>query len=237
MLSAALSSGLDSVTLDMKGVRLSLPHLFKSAFKNLDLPKTFRLEAKFEHGRYETSVRSSATSTNLEFATEALYDADGQVFGRSGHGIRIHRARGEFPDFSKGSVPTTKSVWSVVGPLIPISDEFRKELDEFSKFAIYAPQTAVMRGLALDQRVLEPLGLTGSGLAHALATIPRKSPQDFMKMMKVIWEPGWADQVRTDAFDVSIVPGQTVSSCNLTVTTPRLPTGRRRPLESPSQLR
>ena len=45
VLGAALSNGIDPVTLDNKGVRLSLPSLFKSAFKNHDLPKTFRIEA------------------------------------------------------------------------------------------------------------------------------------------------------------------------------------------------
>ena len=43
VLSAALSNGLEPNTLDLKGVRLSIPNLFKSSFKNHDLPKTFRV--------------------------------------------------------------------------------------------------------------------------------------------------------------------------------------------------
>ena len=208
VLSAALSGGLDPVTLDIKGVRLSLPHLFKSAFKHFDLPKTFRLEAEFENGKYETSIRASASSPTLEFASEALYDQGEQVFGRSGHGIKIHRKDAHLPKISSDLVPSNRSVWSVIGPLVKISDGLRAEIDEFSKYSIFAPQTAIMRGLAVDQRVVEPLGLTGSGLAAALSTVQRKSQAELRRYFSVIWEPGWADQVRTGPFDESIVPGQ-----------------------------
>ncbi|MET3355936.1 UNVERIFIED_ORG: putative ATPase [Xanthobacter viscosus] len=208
VLSAALSSGLESTTLDIKGVRLSLPHIFKSAFKNHELPKTFRLEAHFEHGRYDCSIRSGINSQFLEFATEALYDGDAQVFGRSGHGTRLHSVAKDVPNFDKSLVPSTRSVWSVIEPLVRISAELRAELDEFSKFAIYAPQTAVMRGLAIDQRVVEPLGLTGSGLATALATTERRDPIKFRNLMKIVWEPGWADMIRPGAFDPQVVPSQ-----------------------------
>jgi predicted ATPase len=215
VLAAALSSGLEPVTLDLKGVRLSLPHLFKSAFKNHDLPKSFRLEAHFEHGRYDCSIRSSANSPFLEFSSEALYDGQQQVFGRSGHGIKLHSVAKDIPRFSKDLVPSTRSVWSVIEPMVNISPALRQELDEFSKFAIYAPQTAVMRGLAIDQRVVEPLGLTGSGLAAAFATIERTDKTQFQKLMEVIWEPGWADQVRVEGFNPDIVPSQVRSEGHL----------------------
>jgi predicted ATPase len=208
VLSACLSSGIDPVTLDLKGVRLSLPHLFKSAFKNHDLPRSFRLEAYFEHGRYDCSIRSGANSPFLEFSAEALYDGDRQVFGRSGHGTKLHSVANDIPGFSKDLVPSTRSVWSVIEPLVRISAELRKELDDFAQFAIYAPQTAVMRGLAIDQRVVEPLGLTGSGLASAFATIERTNPVHFQRLMQVIWEPGWANQVSAGTFDPNVVPSQ-----------------------------
>lgn len=215
VLSGALSSGLDATVLDLKGVRLSLPHLFKSAFKNHDLPKSFRLEAHFEHGRYDCSIRSNPNSPILEFASEALYDGDKQVFGRSGHGVKLHSVARDIPSFSKDLVPPHRSVWSVIEPMVRISQELRNELDQFSKFAIYAPQTAVMRGLAIDQRVLEPLGLTGSGLAAAITTIERTDPVRFQRMMQVIWEPGWADLVTVGGFNPEVVPSQVRSEGTL----------------------
>ena len=41
ILGAALGRGVMPSELDYKGVRLSLPHLFKATFKNRETPKTF----------------------------------------------------------------------------------------------------------------------------------------------------------------------------------------------------
>jgi len=208
VLSAALSLGLDPNTLDLKGVRLSLPHLFKSAFKNHDLPKTFRLEAEFDHGRYECSIRSGARSSFLEFFSEALYDGAKQVFGRSQHGIKLHQGGTTVTPFDPDSLSSTRSVWSAIEPFVDISQGLRSELEEFSRFAIYAPQTAVMRGMAVDNRVVEPLGLTGSGLASAFRYAQLANSPDFQKIIQVIWEPGWANEIITGGFDPEIVPSQ-----------------------------
>lgn len=208
VLSAALSSGLESSTLDHKGVRLSLPQLFKSAFRNQHIPSNFRLEAHFEHGRYDCSIRAGINSPLLEFSSEALYDGAGKVFGRSGHGIALHSVEKFVPGFNKKLVPNNRSVWSIIEPLVVISEDLRQELDEFAKFAIYAPQTAVMRGLAIDQRVVEPLGLTGSGLASAFSTLLKIGPERLHEILGIVWEPGWADHIRIRPFDSAIVPSQ-----------------------------
>lgn len=207
IIAAIFSRGLDPNELDLKGIRLSLPHIFKSAFKGHDLPKTFRLEACFEHGRYDCSIRAGANSSYLEFFTEALYDGDRLIFGRSMHGIRVRSDDVVSSVLERMTLEEHRSVWSVAGPLVNISDEFRKELEDFSAYAIYAPQTAIMRGLAVDNRVIEPLGLTGSGLAtalnHVLSLSNRKAVN---KILKVVWQPGWADQITVDEFRPDIVP-------------------------------
>jgi predicted ATPase len=208
VLSAALSKGLEPTTLDLRGVRLSLPNLFKSSFKNHDLPKTFRLEAEFENGRYECSIRASGKSQFLEFFSEALYDGHRQVFGRSNHGIKLHGAADQVPGFDRSLVETSRSVWSIIGPVTTISAGLRRELDDFSRFAIYAPQTAIMRGLAVDSRVVEPLGLTGSGLAAAFRDIQDAGATEFDQILKIIWEPGWSAAVSTGSYNSDVVPSQ-----------------------------
>ncbi|CDX39146.1 conserved hypothetical protein [Mesorhizobium sp. ORS 3359] len=212
ILAAALSSGLEPPVLDVKGVRLSLPHQFKSAFKNQHLARTFRLEAVFDHGRYDCSISAGANRSFLEFASEALYDGDRQVFGRSGHGIKLHSAKEQLPALAKESVDPVRSVWSVLEPFAKISSAFRSELEAFSRFAIYAPQTAIMRGLAVDNRIVEPLGLTGSGLANAMDAILGEVPRETLDpILKIIWQPGWANQVRIRNFDPNIVPSHVLS--------------------------
>ncbi|MFE0019292.1 AAA family ATPase [Mesorhizobium sp. NPDC059054] len=212
VLAAALSSGLEPTVLDMKGVRLSLPHQFKSAFKNQHLPRTFRLEAVFDHGRYDCSISAGTNRSLLEFATEALYDGDRQVFGRSAHGVKLHSIKSQLPEFRKESFDKTRSVWSLLDPFARISSAFRSELEEFSRFAIYAPQTAIMRGLAVDNRIVEPLGLTGSGLAVALQNVLSEVPSEKLEsILKVVWEPGWANQIIIQQHNPDIVPSHVLS--------------------------
>lgn len=212
ILASVFSRGLEPHELDLKGIRLSLPHIFKSAFKGHDLPQTFRLEAEFDYGSYECSIRASKTSSYLEFFSEALYEAGNQVYGRSAHGIKLHGAGKTLPPLERDSIELSRSVWSAVSPFLPISPNFRSELFEFSRFAIYAPQTAVMRGLAVDNRIVEPLGLTGSGLASALEqTAEALTDAQFQRMCSIIWEPGWAKAVHIDNFDPDIVPNQVKS--------------------------
>ncbi len=212
ILASIFARGIEPNELDLKGIRLSLPHIFKSAFKGHDLPTTFRLEAGFDHGRYECSIRASTTSSYLEFFSEALYNNENQVYGRSTHGIKIHSSSIITPDLDKDSIDISRSVWSVVAPFVKITDEFRSELQRFSRYAIYAPQTAIMRGLAVDNRLLEPLGLTGSGLASAFERLLlTHSGAALQKIVKIVWEPGWADQVLVGDFNPSIVPGQVKS--------------------------
>ncbi|THD36373.1 MAG: hypothetical protein E7773_07625 [Sphingomonas sp.] len=207
VVSAIFSRGLDPNELDIKGIRLSLPHIFKSAFKGHDLPKTFRLEATFDNGRYDCSIRASTTSAYLEFFTEALYDGNSLVYGRSMHGIKVHSGGITSNIVDRLEIEDNRSVWSVVGPLIEISAEFREELEEFSRYAIYAPQTAIMRGLAVDNRVIEPLGLTGSGLAVAIEEAMHSADKvAFRDMISVIWEPGWANQIQVNEFRTDVVP-------------------------------
>lgn len=217
VLAGALSRGIDPTSLDERGIRLSLPTLFKSAFKKTRIQPTFRLEATFDHGRYECSIRAGLSRANLEFHSEALYDDDIKVFGRGPNGINLNRMA--IADFNIRSefVDPTRGLWDILAPIAKISDEFRAELDEFSDFSIYAPQTAVMRGVAVDPRVKSPLGLTGAGLALAFhqaisdrSKAVGQSPA-IDKILKMVWQPGWADNIRIGNFDSSVVPSNVKS--------------------------
>lgn len=221
VLAGALSRGLDPTSLDERGIRLSVPTLFKSSFKKSKLPSTFRLEAIFDDGRYECSIRAGLKRSSLEFHSEALYDGDSKIFGRSPNGISTGKSfdhatviRPEFIDPSRG-------LWDVLAPLVKISDGLRADLDALSDFSIYAPQTAVMRGLAVDGRIKSPLGLTGAGMAAAFADVIEQrdlggpNAKIFESILKIIWEPGWADSVSIRPFDPNLVPSNVKSEGQL----------------------
>ena len=132
------------------------------------------------------------------------------------HGINVRTDRAITEILKRVPVDDNRSVWGLVGHLVNISQEFRRELDDFCQYAIFAPQTAVMRGLAVDNRVIEPLGLTGSGLASAFEqALETLGKTDFGEIAKIIWQPGWADSIRTGAFDPEMVPGHINASGTL----------------------
>jgi len=218
ILSSALSRGLDPSVLAERGVRLSLPRLFKSAFRGKVLSPHLRLEAQFEHGHYECSIRAGISSRRLEFHSETLFDGTKKVFGRGPNGTKVNP---RFIDIENGElsrVSPVRSIWDTVSPFAKISEGLRSELEEFSRFAIFAPQTAVMRGLATEGRIIQPLGLAGSGIASAFRDVlkdrmrsNREMRKQYNEIIALILSPGWLNQVKVGGYDPSVVPSEVVS--------------------------
>lgn len=215
LLASALSRGLDGDALDSRGVRFSLPQLFKSSFKNTDLMPAFRLEAEFDHGRYSCSIRAGSLRSSLEFHSEELFDGDEKVFGRGPNGTTINHKLVAIPSSDVRNVSNNRGFWDILSPFAQISEGLRNELAEFGEFAIYAPQTAVMRGVANELRVKEPLGLNGGNLAVAFSdalnfrnALGDKGRDEFDKILSLIWAPGWANSVSARPYNGDIVPSQ-----------------------------
>ncbi|MCG8369568.1 MAG: AAA family ATPase, partial [Proteobacteria bacterium] len=214
VLSGALGRGVMPLDLDAKGVRLSLPHLFKSTFKNRNITKTFRLEAGFGNASYSVSLTAGERSDSLNFFSEELREHGKKVFGRSPHGARMHLVNVDSDLFSEDDLPKTRGMWDVFSLLADTSRETDAAIDTFTRFASYTPQTAVMRGVSTDNRAVEPLGLTGSRLATAfretLKHIKEHRGKDresrLQEIINVIWESGWAKRVRIAPPDPDIVP-------------------------------
>jgi hypothetical protein len=212
VLAGALSRGVDPPYLDLRGVRLSIPTMFKSAFRNRKLPKGFSLEAHFEHGIYKCTLRAGVGKDTLEFHSEELTVNGRKVFGRGPNGLNINVDTEISNRLSVEEIGPTRSVWDVIWPVIEIDPRFLEEIDEFTPYSIFAPQTSIMRGVAVDPRVKEPLGLTGAGLAKAFSqTIfetPRHSEawQRADRIMRSTLLSGWMDLIRSGRYDSDIVP-------------------------------
>lgn len=215
LLACALSRGLDGEELESRGVRFSLPQLFKSSFRNTQLSSTFRLEAVFESGKYNCSIRAGSNRSTLEFHSEELWDRGRKVFGRGPNGITVNRAVVDVPVDDLKAIPKNRGFWDILFPFAEVSESLREELAELTDFSVYAPQTAVMRGVATENRLKEPLGLAGGNLASAFKdalnsrlSLTEDEKKEFTKIISLIWSPGWADSVTARPFDSEIVPSQ-----------------------------
>lgn len=211
--SACLGRGIDASFLSSKGVRLSAPHIFKSSFKNRRIPNAIHLNGTIAGVEYSASLRSRPNSSQFAFASESLAENGQRVFSRGSRGARIDRAL-DSAGQELVSIPVEpdvhRSLWDTHGSLVRIDASSREALRSASKYIIYAPETAVMRGITTDSRGVEPLGITGGRLPQAFRELLLqrlgRAPGDLGDILRIIFSPGWAKAVRVGPPDLDVMP-------------------------------
>ncbi|MBQ8134517.1 MAG: AAA family ATPase [Clostridia bacterium] len=169
VLSAAMTDRIDGNSLLRKGIRLSAPSLYKSAFKNTNKSKTMAFEMVWrsdsEEKTYEYHVHLNAPSDDnvWKYHSEALFQNNEQVWGRSGRSKENYNNIGMlFTDQSEHLLPIKPAV------------------EPFGNYAIYQPFTAALRGIVPDPQQAIPIGLNGGRLAEALEEIIHEVDGDIM---------------------------------------------------------
>jgi len=214
---AALGRSIDPVDLDRKGVRLSLPRLFKSTFKNRKIPKGFRLQASTKSAEYQARIVAGDDSTALQFSHESLSENGAKVFGRSPRGVKLHNVKPKIDSDSLIVVPDAKrGLFDMYKSIIELSEDASTELSRLASYVIYSPQTAGLRGTAVDSRIIEPLGLTGGRLPAAVEEVlhamsQRRGTSEGEKIrqcLDLVWEAKWPKTVSVGQQNPEIVPPQ-----------------------------
>lgn len=215
ILSACLDRGLRDDDIAKKGVRLTPPEIMKSSFKNSELPKTLELMGKFDNGlTYKAILSGSASEPNMRIFSEAGKLHGELLLGRSNRGARA--AGVPHPE----RLDPFRGIWDQVKATYVVPEEMSNELEEFSRYAIYTPQTDVLRGKERGRTSIEPVGLLGEGLPDAVSGLlkqlhenrrksDRKSSTELQNRMTqllvdtvdLVWLPGWANKVKVDRLD------------------------------------
>lgn len=181
MLSAAVSGSVSYENLANRGVRLSAAAVYRSALANTERPKTFSLSADFDTLRYKASIYSNdvsqAQASAWPFHSESLHRKDSsgvwaKIAGRSGNGATIVGR-----PFDKARLKPTESIVQAFELIGDPSPDETAAIAALKEFSIYAPSTAVLRGVDTDPRIKRPVGLTGGGLPAAIAEILRAGPR------------------------------------------------------------
>lgn len=196
MLSSALDEELGNTSIHKRGARLSSPEIYKSSFRNIDRKNHFSLSVETESYKYSTGIYAK---DRLTFHSEKLTNHNNEsLAGRSNRLLKIKglpdidKLTGKFS--SEGKFPKTKSLAS----LYKILFDETGELESIANFAIYAPSTPILRGVAVDDSVLEPLGLYGGKLAKALKTcLNNKESREGLKEFFEFFD--WMKSVSTTA--------------------------------------
>ncbi len=158
VLSAAVSGRVDDEALLRRGVRPGVPALYKCAFPGLRKPHIY-------FGAWNGVVSYEATLFNpiedpspaWRYHTECLRDGSDIIVGRSHN--TAQKLNPEAGLVALKIVEMTER------------EEALQLLNELRSYAIYTPDTPVMRGIASDTLPRSPIGLEGGQLANAVADV------------------------------------------------------------------
>ena len=204
MLSAAMSGQIEYSRLDDRGVRLSSPEVFRSAFANTKRKITFSIEGTFDSLLYRTHVRSTPEPYSpYPWCYHAETLKRGLKFNTSIAG-RSNSFKG-VPGFSidLSNLPQHQSIVQVAKTIGALKEEELSALKSLENYAIYAPSTPILRGVAEDRTRKAPLGLYGGGLAKALSDVLQDKDlrgrlEDFFSLLS------WFQQISVVKPDASL---------------------------------
>jgi predicted ATPase len=152
VLSAAAAGRLDDEALQRRGIRLGTPRLYKSAFEEKIPPHIF-FEAQTDTAKYSVSLNNPLENPKpaWQYQAEELLCNNEKIVNR-GRGIKNQEQ----------GLAALKMVES---------DENSPAaflINLLRNFAVYTPNTPVLRGIIPDIQTREPVGLSGGRLADAV---------------------------------------------------------------------
>ena len=208
VLSAAVDRGLGDADLGRKGVRITPPELMKSAFKSHELPKTLQLTAELEGDvTYRVNLTGKEDDQLLAFFSESCTQGQEPIFGRGSDGTRV------LGRSIRGNLNRHRGIWDQVRTAFDFPDAVEAALHGLSQYAIYAPQTDFLRGMAAGKVDTPPIGLHGEGLPQAVRGLivqeeeaSKESPIYDLKVRAtdLAFLPKWARQVQVGRIDSAL---------------------------------
>ncbi len=163
VLSAAASGRVDDESLKYRGVRPGVPRLYKSAFGQRMEPHIF-FEAQTHRASYSVSLQNPLENPRPSwlFKTEDLRSDDRRIVSRG----------------PRGAKNTEQGVAALKLVEMEESDPATLLMTRLREYAIYAPNTLMLRGLTTDPQTRDPVGLSGGRLAEAVKELKALASND-----------------------------------------------------------
>jgi energy-coupling factor transporter ATP-binding protein EcfA2 len=181
VLGAAAGGRVDDEALLRRGVRPGVPALYKSSFKHSRFPGSISFTAQGAgHAVYSAGLFNplDRPEPSWRFKTESLWEGNTLLVGRSPRSLeRLDPAAG---------LAALKAVELPDGAARTLMKDLRE-------YAIYAPDTATLRGLEPDPQSRVPVGLSGGRIADAVQETFRARPAVYRETLDLIdWCQGLA---------------------------------------------
>ncbi|KPA17829.1 chromosome segregation protein SMC [Candidatus Magnetomorum sp. HK-1] len=160
VLSSSASGTVDDESLQRRGVRLGIPGLYKSAFKEKRTAPHLFFEAKTDNAQYSVALNHSKENSCAawEYQTEELISDDEIILKRSSKKNNKNNQQG-YAALKRVDMIENNSYVNASGIDL---------LNTLQNYAIYYPNTPVLRGIIPDLQPRAPVGLSGGRLADAI---------------------------------------------------------------------
>ena len=180
VMGAAAFGSVEPETLRYRGVRPGLPSLYKTSFKHAIIRRIITLEARAKGAVYRLGLDNpiSKPTSRWRISTERLENSGNPVFSRGPRASMFYRKDG-----TKERV-LVKADQTAAKLALSIREEESPAgilVNELEQFAIYAPTTPVLRGIAPEEVNRDPLGLTGGGLPEVVRELNNTADWTFGK--------------------------------------------------------
>lgn len=170
VLGAAAAGQVDDQALLRRGVRPGVPALYKSSHRG----KSYRLfitlsatwETDGESAMYKVGLNNPIEKPQpaWEYKTESLSRNDRNIMGRAPRGTTFLRQPEYPPSSDRGFAALVRGREGCKGAPADL-------VSVLENFAIFAPATPILRGIAPDPAPRAPVGLFGGQLAEAVETL------------------------------------------------------------------
>lgn len=165
VLSAAASGRVDDQSLLARGVRPGVPALYKSAFpaqRGQRIPKHLYFEGKSDLARYRITLHNPLTDPAPAWRFKA------ERWGVANEDLIVSRspANSDKTNAELG-LAALRAVEINDGPALDL-------LRQLQNYVIYSPNTPVLRGVAPETQVRQPVGLSGGNLPQAVLELLRE---------------------------------------------------------------
>src|SRR6185295_6879826 len=196
VMGAAAFGSVEPETLRYRGVRPGLPALYKTSFRNRAFRRLITMEASAADVIYRVGLDNPIKSPSFRWkiASESLTEGDRPIVSRSPAGCRLHQASGKVERITPDPEQTVSKL------ALASRDNAQQAkglIDDLANFAIHAPTTPVLRGIASEDVIRDPLGITGGGLPDAIKYLLDREKGTFGSFdLDEIWEMiEWADNM------------------------------------------
>lgn len=194
LLSAAMTDRVDATSLQRRGVRLSVPTLYKSNFKDIKRRSpTINLSLEWSDNetahnfQYDVHLTTPTNNDYWKYHSESFFQDGIQKWGRS------HASRQQSNNY--------------IGFFLIDEDEElengRKIARALSNYGIFQPNTMTLRGTIPDPSQSAPLGLNGGRLAESIKELLSTVDDDIMFgdifMDDVLEMIDWASSISVNA--------------------------------------